>query len=117
MKRSNAVASSVSKNRRRSFLKAAGSAVAAGALGPWVLRGWAADPVNIGGLYPSTGSMAQIGQGCVAAAKLAVDMVNAAGGIKSLDRAKLNLIISDVPSETTVTRTVNDRLISGNELS
>ena len=81
------------------------------------LRGWAADPVNIGALYPVTGSMAQIGQGCVAAAKLAVEMVNEAGGIKSLGGAKLNLIVSDVQSDTTVTRTETDRLISGNKLS
>ncbi len=117
MKCSKAVASSATQNRRRSLLKAAGSAVAAGALGPYVLRGWAADPVNIGALYPSTGSMAQIGQGCVAAAKLAIEMVNHAGGIKSLGGAKLNLILSDVQSDTTVTRTETERLISGNKLS
>jgi len=106
------------RQRRRNFLrKAAGSAVAAGVLGPYVLRGWAADPVNIGALYPSTGSMAQIGQACVVAAKLAVEMVNNAGGIKSLGGAKLNLIISDVQSDTTVTRTETDRLITGNKLS
>ena len=61
--------------------------------------------------------MAQIGVGCVAAAKLAVEMVNDAGGIKSLGGAKLNLIISDVQSDTTVTRTETDRLITGNKLS
>jgi len=44
--------------------------------------------------------MAQIGVGCVSAAKLAVDMVNESGGIKSLGGAKLNLIISDVQSDT-----------------
>ena len=102
---------------RRKFLKTAGTAVAAGAFGAVPLRGWAADPVNIGALYPTTGSMAQIGVGCVAAAKLAVDMVNEAGGIKSLGGAKLNLIISDVQSDTTVTRTETDRLITGNKLS
>jgi branched-chain amino acid transport system substrate-binding protein len=104
--------------RRRDFLiKAAGGAMAAGAFGAYPLRGWAADPVNIGALYPVTGSMAQIGQGCVNAAKLAVEMVNNAGGIKSLGGAKLNLIVSDVQSDTTVTRTETDRLISGNKLS
>jgi branched-chain amino acid transport system substrate-binding protein len=55
--------------------------------------------------------------GCVAAAKLAVEMVNDAGGIKSLGGAKLNLIVSDVQSDTTVTRTETDRLISDNKLS
>ena len=105
------------RQQRRDFLRKASSAVVAGALGPYVLRGYAADPVNIGGLYPSTGSMAQIGQACVVAAKLAVEMVNNAGGIKSLGGAKLNLILSDVQSDTTVTRTETDRLISGNKLS
>src|SRR5665647_158414 len=104
--------------RRRDFLiKAAGGAIVTTAFGAFPLRGWAADPVNIGALYPVTGSMAQIGQGCVNAAKLAAEMVNEAGGIKSLGGAKLNLIISDVQSDTTVTRTETDRLISGNKLS
>jgi branched-chain amino acid transport system substrate-binding protein len=102
---------------RRDFLIKTGGILAAGAFGAVPLRGWAADPVNIGALYPTTGSMAQIGVGCVAAAKLAVEMVNDAGGIKSLGGAKLNLIISDVQSDTTVTRTETDRLITGNKLS
>src|SRR6204780_643261 len=102
---------------RREFLIKTGGILAAGALGAVPLRGWAADAVNIGALYPTTGSMAQIGVGCVAAAKLAVEMVNEAGGIKSLGGAKLNLIVSDVQSDTTVTRTETDRLISGYKLS
>src|SRR5215831_18869749 len=105
------------RHSRRKFLKQAGTALAASAFGAVPLRGWAADPINIGGLYPTTGSMAQIGVGCVAAAKLAVEMVNEAGGVKSLGGAKLNLIISDVQSDTTVTRTETDRLISSNKLS
>jgi branched-chain amino acid transport system substrate-binding protein len=105
------------RQSRRKFLLKAGGAAAAGAFGAVPLRGWAAEPVNIGALYPTTGSMAQIGVGCVVAAKLAVDMVNEAGGIKSLGGAKLNLIISDVQSDTTVTRTETDRLITGNKLS
>src|ERR1700736_240008 len=102
---------------RREFLIKTGGILAAGALGAVPLRGWAADPVNIGALYPTTGSMAQIGVGCVAAAKMAVEMINDAGGIKSLGGAKLNLIVSDIQSDTTVTRTETDRLITGNRLS
>src|SRR5579872_565117 len=99
--------------RRRDFLvRTASGALAAGAVAAWPLRARAADAVNIGGLYPTTGSFAQIGQGCVNAAKLAVQMVNDAGGIKSLGGAKLNLIVSDVQSDPTVTRTETDRLIS-----
>jgi branched-chain amino acid transport system substrate-binding protein len=105
------------RHSRRKFLVKAGSAIAAGAFGAVPLRGFAADPINIGALYPTTGSMAQIGVGCVAAAKLAVEMINDAGGIKSLGGAKLNLIISDVQSDTTVTRTETERLITGNRLS
>jgi branched-chain amino acid transport system substrate-binding protein len=102
---------------RREFLKKAGGAAAASILGPMPI-GYAAAPViNIGGLYPTTGSMAQIGVGSVAASRLAVEMVNEAGGIKSLGGAKLNLIVSDIQSDTTVTRTETDRLITRNKLS
>src|SRR5689334_15583569 len=117
MKRCKDLAFSIRSSRRKFLVKTAGSVAAAAALGPYALRGYAADPVNIGGLYPSTGSMAQIGQACVVAAKLAVEMVNNAGGIKSLGGAKLNLILSDVQSDPTVTRTETDRLISGYKLS
>src|SRR3981189_2279413 len=102
---------------RREFLLKTGGILAASAFGAVPMRGWAADPVNIGALYPTTGSMAQIGVGCVAAAKLAVEMVNDAGGIKSLCGAKLNLILSDVQSDTTGTRTETAPLIPGNKLS
>jgi len=106
------------RQRRRDFLiKTAGGALASTAIAAFPLRLRAAEPVNIGALYPVTGSMAQIGQGCVNAAKLAVQMVNDAGGIKSLGGAKLNLIVSDVQSDTTVTRTETDRLINGYKLA
>jgi branched-chain amino acid transport system substrate-binding protein len=101
---------------RRDFLRKSAGAVALATFGI-TSEASAAEPVNIGGLYPVTGSFAQIGQGCVNAAKLAVQMVNDAGGIKSLGGAKLNLIVSDVQSDTTVTRTETDRLISGYKLS
>src|ERR1700719_3227627 len=104
-----------SRPPRLELRRPAPGAIAAAALLPHTSL--AADPVNIGALYPVTGSFAQIGQGCVNAAKLAVQMVNDAGGIKSLGGAQLNLIVSDVQSDTTVTRTETDRLITGNKLS
>ena len=98
---------------RRAFLVNSSGIFAASAITGFGIRSSAAaDTINMGGLYPVTGSFAQIGQGCVNAAKLAVQMVNDAGGIKSLDGAKLNLIVSDVQSDPTVTRTETDRLIS-----
>jgi branched-chain amino acid transport system substrate-binding protein len=105
------------RRSRREFLLRTGGALAAGALTAFPIVGRAAETVNIGALYPVTGSMAQIGVGCVNAAKLAVQMVNDAGGIKSLGGAKLNLVVSDIQSDTTVTRTETDRLITGNKLS
>lgn len=105
------------KKSRRTFLAgAAGGALAATGFGTPLL-GRAAETVNIGGLYPITGGLGQIGQSCVNAAKLAVSMVNDAGGIKSLGGAKINLILSDIQSDPTVTRTETDRLISNNKLS
>jgi len=117
MKKSRAQSPTKSLRRRDFLIKTAGGALVTAAFGAIPLRGWAAEPVNIGALYPVTGSFAQIGQACVNAAKLAVEMVNDAGGIKSLGGAKLNLVLSDVQSDTTVTRTETDRLISSNKLS
>ena len=111
---------SATQGGRRDFLtKTAGVALAAGPIAALGLprQAKAAEVVNIGALYPLTGSLAQTGQGCVNASKLAVQMVNDAGGIKSLGGAKLNLIISDLQSDTTVTRTETDRLISSYKLS
>lgn len=106
---------------RRKALGVAATAVAVAAgPGAWLTiprKAFAADVINIGALYPATGSLAQTGQGCINASKLAVQMVNDAGGIKSLGGAKLNLILSDIQSDTTVTRTEVDRLISNNKLS
>src|SRR5437879_12927133 len=100
---------------RRGLLTTAGrSVIAAGSLfayGAITPPAAAAPPaVNIGGLYPVTGSFGQIGQGCVNAARLAVQMVNDSGGIKALGGATLNLILSDVQSDPTVVSTAADRL-------
>ena len=105
------------RHTRRDFLAATAAAGAALAAPSSAALAADVEPVHIGGLYPVTGSFAQIGQGCANAAKLAVEMVNAGGGIKSLGGAKLNLILSDVQSEPTVTRTETERLITSNKLS
>src|SRR5262249_57444391 len=89
---------------RRDFLANSCGILAASAITGFGIRSSAAaDTINIGGLYPVTGSFAQIGQGCVNAAKLAMQMVNDAGGIKSLGGPKLNLIFSDLPTHPPTT--------------
>src|SRR5579864_7670530 len=84
--------------RRGLLTTAARGAITAGALSAYGgiarISAAAAPTINIGGLYPVTGSLAQIGQGIVNAANLAVRMVNDGGGIKSLGGARLNLITS-----------------------
>ena len=57
--------STLAKRRnRRDFLKKSTGAAALAAFGI-AGKAFTAEPVNIGGLYPLTGSFAQIGQGCV----------------------------------------------------
>jgi branched-chain amino acid transport system substrate-binding protein len=107
---------------RRDFLRTAGSgavtASAFTAIGRSKARAQSAPAaINIGALYPTTGNFAQFGQDCVNAAQIAVQMVNDRGGIKSMGGAKLNLVISDVQSDTTVTRTETERLINRYKLS
>ncbi len=55
----------------------------------------AAKPINIAVIAPISGSNATVGDQTVNAAKLAVQDINAAGGIKDLGGAKINLIIKD----------------------
>jgi len=90
------------------ILAAAHSAHAAARLG--------ADPVNIGALIRPPAAWRKIGVGCVAAAKLAAEMVNEPAH-QVARGAKLNLILPTCRSDTTVTRTETDRLITGNKLS
>ncbi len=106
-------------NRRDFLMGAATLGVGAGLAG-LPLRGAraaAAKEVNIGVLYPTSGSQARFGQMCENAVKLAVDEVNAAGGIKSLGGAKLNPIYADIQSDAGVTRNQSERLMATGNLT
>lgn len=105
---------------RRDFLKGAAALGVGTGLAGLALRGAhaaAAKEVNIGVLYPTSGSGARFGQMCENAVKLAVDEVNAAGGIKSLGGAKLNPIYADIQSEADVTRNQSERLMATGNLA
>lgn len=105
---------------RREFLKAAAAFGVATSVAGGVFRGSAgaaAREVNIGVLYPTSGSQARFGQACVNAVRLATDEINAAGGIKSLGGAKLNLVVADIQSDATVTRNQAERLMSTGNLT
>ena len=105
---------------RREFLKGAAALGVGAGLAGLPLRGAegaAPKDVNIGVLYPTSGSQARFGQMCVNAAKLAVDEVNAAGGIKSLGGAKLNPVLADIQSDPGVTRNQAERLMATGNLT
>jgi len=105
---------------RREFLKgAAALGVGAGLAGlPFrEAAGAAAKEVNIGVLYPTSGSQARFGQMCVNAVKMALDDINNAGGIKSLGGAKLNPILADIQSDPGVTRNQAERLMATGNLA
>ena len=93
---------------RRSVL---GSAAAlAGVLGaPAVLRA-APAPVKLGILQPVTGALAQDGELGRLGAQLAVDEINAAGGLKALGGAPLEIVFADARSSPEVATQEVERL-------
>ena len=97
---------------RRTFLKAAGTAAGAAALGfPAVLRAQA-PTFKVGVVHPVTGPLAEPGQACRLGAQMAAEAINAAGGIKSLNGARLELIVGDTQTKPDVGRTEAERVIN-----
>src|SRR3954463_12298901 len=72
----------------------------------------AADDIKIGMLSPMTGPIAKFGQAQKNALSLAVEEVNAAGGIKSMGGAKIALVIGDSRGEGDIGATETERLIT-----
>lgn len=100
---------------RRTVLKGA-AALGVGALAaPTVLRAQPA-AVKIGLLQPMSGFLSGDGQLASIGAKVAVEEINAAGGIKALDGAPIELIIGDSQSNAEAgaqaTETLNDEGVS-----
>ena len=95
---------------RRTFLK--GAAAGTAVLGfPAVLR---AQPrtVKIGVIHTVTGPLAEPGQACRLGAQMAADAINAAGGIKSMGGAKLELLLGDTQTKPDVARAEAERVIN-----
>ena len=102
------------KLNRRTFIKTSGAiglGLAASSFGvPTLLRA-APSPIKIGSVQPATGPLAVIGVGQRRGNQLAVDYINAKGGIHSLGGAKLELVLGDSESKPEVGRSEADRLI------
>lgn len=95
---------------RRALLRGAAAAAAAGAL-PAVVS---AQPrvVRIGAIHPVSGPLGEIGLACRLGMQLAIDAVNAGGGIPALGGARLELLVAD-SAEGAGPRAGATRLIDG----
>ncbi|MHA1553450.1 MAG: ABC transporter substrate-binding protein [Alphaproteobacteria bacterium] len=95
-------ANKITTTRREFMVTAAvGTAAAAGIAGfPHIAR--AADPVKIGIVHPVTGWAQYSGSQCRFGAQMALDEINAAGGIKSLGGAMLEPVLGDAQSKAEV---------------
>ncbi len=83
---------------RRTILKGGAAAALATIAAPAVVRGAEPAPVKVGILQPVTGALAQDGEYGRLGAEMAIADINAAGGIKSLGGAKLEMVFGDARS-------------------
>ena len=100
---------------RRTLLAGTASLLAA----PMVVRPAFAQgkTVNVGVIMPLSGANAQFGINSRNGIELVADEINAAGGIKALGGAKINLIVADATSTPTTAGTVAQRLITQNDVT
>lgn len=94
---------------RRAFLKTAGAVAALSAV-PAVARAQGKD-VKLGYILPVTGPLAFEAQLSLNGLQLAVDEINAAGGIKALGGAKLSLLPGDTQQKVELGNSEAARLI------
>jgi branched-chain amino acid transport system substrate-binding protein len=95
---------------RRMFLKSAAT-VAAALHSPLPLRAQS-KTFKLGVIHPVTGALAEPGQACRVGAQMAVDAVNAAGGIKSLGGMKLELLLGDTQTKPDLGRIEAERVVN-----
>jgi branched-chain amino acid transport system substrate-binding protein len=72
--------------------------------------------VNIGVIMPLSGANAQFGINSRNGIELVADEINAAGGIKALGGAKINLVVADATSTPTTAANVAQRLLTQNDV-
>src|SRR5262249_7487250 len=86
---------------------------------PFVIRSVFAQraAVNIGVIQPLSGANAQFGVNCRNGIELVADEINAAGGIKALGGAKLNLVVGDATSNPATASNAARHLITENEVT
>jgi branched-chain amino acid transport system substrate-binding protein len=100
------------KMNRRTFLKYSAAVGATAAISgvPTLLRAQAPE-IKIASIQPVTGVISDIGISMRRANQMAVDDINAKGGIKSKGGAKLKLLLADTEAKEEVARTEAERVI------
>lgn len=102
---------------RRSVLKMGAAAAAVGSFGmPAVLRAQP-EEIEVAVIYPMSGAFARFGETVAAATLIAFEHVNQEGGIQSLGGAQIRPISVDIRSETTVTRTETERVLTDHNVA
>ena len=98
------VATNGALSRRQAMAGGAAALITA----PFVIRSSSAQPtaINIGVVVPLSGANAQFGVNSRNGIELVADEINAAGGIKALGGAKLNLVVGDATSNPATASTV-----------
>jgi branched-chain amino acid transport system substrate-binding protein len=100
---------------RRAFLKSlAGAGTLSAGAGPVFGQ---VKSVNVGVILPLSGANAQFGINSRNGIELVADEINAAGGVKALGGAKINLIVADATSTPTTAATAAQRLITQNQVT
>ncbi|MCO5120864.1 MAG: ABC transporter substrate-binding protein [Burkholderiaceae bacterium] len=99
---------------RRGLVAAAGVATVAAGF-PAIVRAQPKE-INVGVIMPLSGANAQFGINSRNGIELVADEINAAGGIKGLGGAKINLIVADGTSTPTTAANVAQRMISQNQV-
>lgn len=79
--------------------------------------GFAENVVKIGNIIPLSGPSATLGQQGKAAREMAIEEINAAGGIKSLNGAKLELVFADSESKPEKGVAEAERLINSEKVN
>jgi branched-chain amino acid transport system substrate-binding protein len=95
---------------RRTFLEVTAAGVTLA--GAPAMLGAQPKTVKIGAIHPVTGPLAEVGQACRLGAQMAADTVNAAGGIKSMGGARLEVITADTETKPDVARAEAERVIN-----
>lgn len=101
---------------RRNILVGAASVAAASVSMPAILRAQS-QSLKVGILHPVTGGLAYEGEQCRKGALLALEEINAAGGIKSIGGAKLEAVLADAQSKPDVGAAEIDRLAEAGVLA